>query len=136
MKRESISFSINTYYQAREVIEAAKKNKIMPVLHIKHYLIKGFGIDWLINIKKLLEKDFAANSFKLYVDVRFDYGLCILLAKKKIDFIKLRSNTLILKKIKQICKKNRVLLNPSFRIVELSNIKKIHNKICKIYSKG
>ena len=131
MKKQSISFSINTYYQAKEVIKIAKNYKIKPVLHIKNYLIKGFGIDWLINLKNLLGRDFKSNSFKLYVDVRSDYGLSLLLANHRIDFIKLQSNYIILKKIRQICNKNRVLLNPSFRIVDLSNIKNIDKKILK-----
>ena len=131
MKEQDISFSINTYNQAKEVIKTTKNYKIKPVLHIKHYLIKGFGIDWLINLKNLLSRDFTPNSFKFYVDARNDYGLSLLLANNRIDFIKLKSNYIILKKIRQICKKNRVLLNPSFRIIDLSNIKKIDKKILK-----
>jgi len=134
VKKESISFSINSYYQAKEVIKSSKKLKFKPILYIKYYLINGFGVDWLLHLKNLLNKEFASNSFKFYVNARYDYGLSILLANNNVDFIKLKTNLIILKKINQICKKNRVLLNPSFRIVDLSNIKNIENKIFKIYS--
>ena len=49
----------------------------------------------------------------------------------KIDFIKVNTNSIIFKKINNIAKKNKVLLNPSFHIVDLSNIKNINKKIIK-----
>ncbi len=136
MISKKFSFSINTYNQAKEVVAELKKYKITPIIHIKNYLIKRFGIEWIINLKELLEKDFPSISIKFFVDVSFDYGLAINLANNKVNSIKLRTNQKILKKISQICKKNRVLLNPSFRIVDLSNIKNINKKISKIYLKG
>ena len=129
MINKQISFSINTYKQAREVVEELKKYKVIPILHIKNYIIQRFGIEWIISLKKILEKDFPSNSFKFSVDAKSDYGLSINLANNKINFIKLNSDQKILKKIEQICKKNRVLLNPSFRIIDLSNIKNISRKI-------
>ena len=136
MIKKKFSFSINNYKQAKETIQELKKYKVIPVLHIKNYIIKRFGIDWLIYLKKLLKIDFPTSSIKFFVDAKFDYGLSINLANKSINFITLRSNKDIIKKIRQICKKNRVLLNPSFHIVDLSNIKNINKKISKIYSKG
>ena len=56
------------------------------------------------------------------------------MALKKIEYIKLRGNSIILKKIREIADKNRVLLNPSFNIVDCRNIKNINLKIKKIYS--
>jgi len=132
---KQISFSINTYKQAREVVEELKKYKVIPILHIKNYIIQRFGIEWIISLKKILEKDFPSNSFKFSVDAKSDYGLSINLANNKINFIKLNSDQKILKKIEQICKKNRVLLNPSFRIIDLSNIKNINIKLSKIFLK-
>tara|TARA_B100001250_G_scaffold406992_1_gene426999 strand:- start:145 stop:567 length:423 start_codon:yes stop_codon:yes gene_type:complete len=132
---KQISFSINTYKQAKEVIEELKKYKVIPILHIKNYLIKRFGIEWIISLKKMLEKDFPSNSFKFSVDAKSDYGLVINLANNKINFIELKSDQKILKKIGQICKKNRVLLNPTFRIVDLSNINNINKKLSKIFLK-
>ncbi len=83
----------------------------------------------------MLEKDFPSNSFKFSVDAKSDYGLVINLANNKINFIELKSDQKILKKIGQICKKNRVLLNPTFRIVDLSNINNINKKLSKIFLK-
>ena len=133
MKNQKLSFSINTYNQAKNVIKELTKFKVIPILHIKNYTIKRFGIDWLISLKELLENDFPSSSFKFFVDSKFDYSLSINLANNSIDFIQLRSNQNILNKIKQICNKNRVLLNPSFRIVDLTNIKNVNKKISKIY---
>ncbi len=135
MINKQISFSINTYKQAREVVEELKKYKVIPILHIKNYLIQRFGIEWIISLKKILEKDFPPNSIKFSVDAKSDYGLSINLANNKINFIKLKSDQKILKKIEQICKKNRVLLNQSFRIIDLSNIKNINIKLSKIFLK-
>ncbi len=135
MINKQISFSINTYKQAREVVEELKKYKVVPILHIKNYIIQRFGIEWIISLKKILEKDFPPNSIKFSVDAKSDYGLSINLANNKINFIKLKSDQKILKKIEQICKKNRVLLNQSFRIIDLSNIKNINIKLSKIFLK-
>ena len=135
MINKQISFSINTYKQAREVVEELKKYKVIPILHIKNYIIQRFGIEWIISLKKILEKDFPPNSIKFSVDAKSDYGLSINLANNKINFIKLKSDQKILKKIEQICKKNRVLLNQSFRIIDLSNIKNINIKLSKIFLK-
>ena len=44
----AISFSINNYKQAREVVEELKKYKVIPILHIKNYIIQRFGIEWII----------------------------------------------------------------------------------------
>jgi len=133
VKNQKLSFSINTYNQAKNVIKELTKFKVIPILHIKNYTIKRFGIDWLISLKELLENDFPSSSFKFFVDSKFDYSLSINLANNSIDFIQLRSNQNILNKIKQICNKNRVLLNPSFRIVDLTNIKNVNKKLSKIY---
>ncbi len=135
MINKQISFSINTYKQAREVVEELKKYKVIPILHIKNYIIQRFGIEWIISLKKILEKDCPPNSIKFSVDAKSDYGLSINLANNKINFIKLKSDQKILKKIEQICKKNRVLLNQSFRIIDLSNIKNINIKLSKIFLK-
>jgi len=57
------------------------------------------------------------------------------MANEKINYLKLKNNSLILSKINNIAHKNRVLLNPSFNIVDCRNIKNINLKLKKIYSK-
>jgi len=132
VKNKFICFAVNTLKQAEEAIQIANKNDIKPIIFIKFYIIKGFGVDWIKTLKLFLASSFPKNSFKLYVDANTDYGLSIELISIKINYIKLRCNNNILKKINQIAKKNRVLLNPPFRIVDLSNIKNISRKISKI----
>ena len=132
MKKKNICFAICTYTQAEELIIEANKKNIKPIIFIKYYLVRGFGIYWIKTLQKLLTKSFNKNAFKLYVDSSNDCGLSIDLIRLKINYIKLRSNQKLLYKIKQIAKKNNVLLNPSFRIIELSNIKNISRKISTI----
>ena len=129
MKNKFICFAVNTLKQAEETIQESNKNNIKPIIFIKYYIIKGFGVDWIKALQLLLASSFPQNSFKLYVDANTDYGLSIELINIKINYIKLRCNHQIIKKINQIAKKNRVLLNPSFRIIDLSNIKNIKRKI-------
>ena len=132
MKNKFICFAVNTLKQAEETILEANKNNIIPIIFIKYYIVKGFGVDWIKTLQLLLASSFSQNSFKLYVDANTDYGLSIELISIKINYIKLRSNHKIIKKINQIAKKNKVLLNPSFRIVDLSNLKNISRKISTI----
>ena len=133
MKKKKIAFTIDTFEQASQIILESKKYKIKPVIHIKHYIIKGFGSDFILTFFNLLAYKFGKSSFKFYIDCDQDYGLCIDLTLKKIDYIKLKANSLILSKIKNITIKNRVLLNPSFHVVDCRNIKNIKLKIYKVY---
>ena len=43
--------------------------------------------------------------------------------RENIDYLKLKSNIVVLKKINQIAKKNKVLLNPDFDVVDLTKLK-------------
>ena len=52
-----------------------------------------------------------------------DYGLSILIMRENIDYLKIKTNKEILKKINQIAKKNKVVLNPNFNVVDISKIK-------------
>ena len=116
-------FSIKTYLQFEKLIQIKKnKNKVL-VIYIKNYLIKGFGIEWLKTLQKLIKKNYSKYNIKFYVDVGYDYGLSILIIKQDIDYLKLKSNKIILEKINQIAKKNKVVLNPNFDVVEVSKIK-------------
>ena len=135
MKKKIHCYSIINFKQAETVIKLANKNKIKPIIFIKYYIVSGFGVDWIKALISLLSKSFTRNRFKLYVDCGLDNGLCISMAKKKINYIKLRSNAIILSKIKNIADKNKVLLNPSFNIVDCRNTKNINLKLKKLYSK-
>jgi len=116
-------YAINTYLQFEKLI-GEKSNKEIVIIYIKNYLIEGLGIDWLktfINFNKTNYKNF---NIKYYVDCGTDYGLSILILRENIDYLKLKTNKIILKKINQIAKKNKVLLNPDFDVVDISKIKK------------
>ena len=129
MKKQVGCYAVINFKQAEEVIKFAKINNINPIIFIKYYMVSGFGVDWIKAYIALLTKSFPRHSFRLYVDCNRNYGLAIQLIQIKIDYIKLSANSIILKKIKNMSAKNKVLLNPSFNIVDLSNIKNISKKI-------
>ncbi len=121
-------FSINTYLELEKLIRVKKNNKNKLIIHIKNYLIRGFGIEWLNTLIELVSKNYPKNNIKFYVDAGDDQGLSILILREKIHYLKLRSNKTILNKINQIAKKNKVLLNPDFNVIDLSKIKN-YNRI-------
>ena len=133
MKKQLVAFNINTLQQAEKIILETKIYKDKPILHFKYYILSGFGPEYILTIQKILIAKFGKSSFKLSIDCGFDSSLSIRMAIKKIKYIKLRGNSIILKKIRGIANKNRVLLNPSFNIVDCRNIKNIQLKIKKIY---
>ena len=116
-------FSINTYFQLEELIKLKVNKRKILVIFIKNYLVKGFGIDWVKTIIRLVKQNYSEQNIKFFVDAGNDYGLSIMILRQNIDYLKLRSNKIILNKINQIAKKNNFLLNPAFNIVELSKIK-------------
>ncbi len=133
MKNKFNAFSINTLNQAEDIILEAKNYKIKPILHFKNYILKGFGSDFIFTFQKILKSKFGNSSFKIFVDCGFNSSLSIRMASKKIDFIKLRGSLITLKKVKDIAKKNSVLLNPPFNIVDCRNLKNINLKFKKLY---
>ena len=135
MKKKLIAFTINTLEEAESIILESKIYKIKPILHFKKYFLLGFGVEFILTFREMLISKYGNSSFKLYVDCGFDQSLAINMANKKINFLKLKSNSIILSKINNIAYKNRVLLNPSFNIVDCRNIKNINLKFKKLYSK-
>ena len=120
-------FSINTYFQFQKLIELKTNKKTILIIYIKEYLINGFGVSWLKTFIELIKKNYSQFNIKFYIDAGEDYGLSLLILRENIDYLKLKSNKVILKKINQVAKKNKVLLNPKFNIVEVSKIKNYKN---------
>ena len=134
MKLKKPCFAVNSYNQAVEIITISKKNKIMPILFIKYYLINGLGIDWLKELINILQDKFKSKDFKTYVDAKKNYGLFIGLVEQKINFISVQANQETLKRLKQIAKLNKVLINPTFSVVDLSKSKNIDAKLKKLFN--
>ena len=135
MNKKSFAFTINTLEEAESVILASKSFKIKPILYFKKYFLLGFGAEFILTFRKILITRFGKSNFKLFVDCGSDQSLAIKIANEKIDYLKLKRNSIILSKIKNIAFKNRVLLNPSFNIVDCRNRKNISLKLKKLYSK-
>ena len=135
MNKKLFAFTINTLEEAESVILASKSFKIKPILYFKKYFLLGFGAEFILTFQKILITRFGKSNFKLFIDCGSDQSLAIKMANEKIDYLKLKSNSIILSKIKNIAFKNRVLLNPSFNIVDCRNRKNISLKLKKLYSK-
>ena len=135
MSKKILAFTINTLEEAGSVILGSKTYSIKPTLYFKKYFILGFGAEFILTFRKMLISKFGQSNFKLFVDCGSDQSLAIKMANEKIDHLKLKSNSIILSKIKNIAFKNRVLLNPSFNIVDCRNRKNINLKLRKLYSK-
>ena len=58
-----------------------------------------------------------------------NYRVLSEVANYDFDYLKLKNNKIILNKINQIAKKNKVLLNPNFDVVDLTKIKNIQKKL-------
>ena len=76
-----------------------------------------------------IKNKYKTHNIKFFVDSGYDQGLSILLTHENIDYLKLKNNTIVLNKIYQIAKKNKVLLNPTFAVVDLTKIKNIQEKL-------
>ena len=129
MEKKLIAFTINTLEEAESVILGCKTYKIKPILYFKKYFLLGFGTEFILIFRQILISKYGKSSFKLFVDCGFDQSLAINMANKKINYLKLKSNSVILSKIKNIAYKNRVLLNPTFNIVDCRNRKNINLKL-------
>ena len=135
MNKKLFAFTINTLKEAENVILGSKPYNIKPILYFKKYFLLGFGAEFILTFQEMLNSKFGKSNFKLFVDCGSDQSLAIKMANKKINFLKLKKNSIILSKINNIAFKNRVLLNPSFNIVDCRNRKNINLKLKKLYSK-
>ena len=86
MSRQKFCFSFNTYNQALEIIKICKNNNIIPILFVKSNLIEGLGLDWLRELRNMILNNYKKKDYKMYVDVRKNYGLFISLVEEKINF--------------------------------------------------
>ncbi len=120
-------YSIKTFLQLEQLVKTNKNKRKKLVLYVESYLIKGFGINWLSTLIKLVKKKYSEYNIKFYIDSGNDHGLSILLLRENIDYLKLKSNKIVMNKISEIAKKNKVLLNPHFNVVQLSKIKNYNN---------
>ena len=135
MKSKNYSFAINSYNQAVNVIITCQKFKIFPIIYIKYFMINGLGPDWIKEFNDLLKQKFSKKKFKLFVDCKKNYGLFINLVEQEIDYLKINAKKETYKRLNQIAKKNKVLLNPKFSVLDFSKIKNIDMKIKRSFIK-
>ena len=129
MKLQRNCLSINTYFQALEILNIYKDSKIIPVFYFKYNLINKLSVNWLTELIDILESKFGKNKFKTYVNVKKNYGLFINLVEKKINYLEVQADQEVFTKLKSLAKVNKVLINPNFSILDLTKSKNIKKKI-------
>ena len=118
MKLKNYCFSFTNYNHTAEIIKTCNNKNIKPVLFINNKLISDLGIEWLNSLDVMLNTQKKLKNYKLYVDVKKNYGLFISLVEKGIDYIKIETSKENISKIKEIAKLNKVLINPQFSVVD------------------
>lgn len=133
MKSIDYSFAINSYNQAVSIITICQKRKIFPIIYIKYFIVNRFGPDWIKEFHNLLKQKFSKKKFKLFVDCKKNYALFINLVEQKIDYLKVDAKKETYIKLNQIAKKNKVLINPEFSVLDFSKIKNVNLKIKRTF---
>ena len=118
MKLRNYCFSFTNYNHTVKIIKTCNNKNIKPVLFINNKLISDLGIEWLNSLDVMLNTQKKLKNYKLYVDVKKNYGLFISLVEKGIDYIKIETSKENISKIKEIAKLNKVLINPQFSVVD------------------
>tara|TARA_Y100000748_G_scaffold220266_1_gene185196 strand:- start:47 stop:421 length:375 start_codon:yes stop_codon:yes gene_type:complete len=118
VKLKNYCFSFTNYNHTAEIIKTCNDKNIKPVLFINNKLISDLGIEWLNSLDVMLNTQKKLKNYKLYVDVKKNYGLFISLVEKGIDYIKIETSKENISKIKEIAKLNKVLINPQFSVVD------------------
>ena len=72
MNEKKICFNVSSYNDAAEILNINIVEKKIPVFYIKYYLINGLGIDWLLELKSMLKKNFIKVNFKIFVDIKYN----------------------------------------------------------------
>ena len=118
MKLKNYCFSFTNYNHTAEIIKTCNNKNIKPVLFINNKLISNLGIEWLHSLDVMLNTQKKLKNYKLYVDVKKNYGLFISLVEKGIDYIKIETSEENISKIKEIAKLNKVVINPRISVVD------------------
>ena len=129
MQLNKYSLSVNTYDQCIQILNIYKNTKKIPIFYFQYNLINKLNIDWLLELITLLENNFGSLKFQTFVEIKKNYGLFIKLVEKKINYIEVSGNSEMLKKLENIARLNKVLINPKFSIVDLTKSKNIKMKI-------
>ena len=124
MKRNKYCFTFRSYNKALEIINISNEIKIIPIFFFRYTLVNGLGVDWLMETIEMLKEKFGNKKIEFYVDVKKNYGIFINLVEKKINYIKVQADNKMIKKLNEIAKLNKVLINPKFSILDKSSSKK------------
>ncbi len=131
---KNIGFYIYSYYQAKEVIYFFKNRHISPYIGFDYALLNGIGINYILEVSKLLIKDFSKKDFKIFLNCKNNPALVLECIKLGFCYIKFDGNKVLKKKINYLSNSYNIVLNPKIQIFDLKkydNLDEYLNK--KIY---
>ena len=66
LKKNCLVF--HSYKETIKILKLSCKYKITPIIFFPYYLLNGLGIEWLVETRDMLQKEFGRRSFKTYID--------------------------------------------------------------------
>ena len=101
---------------------------------VDYLLLNGIGINYILEVSKLLIKDFSKKDFKIFLNCKDNPALVLECIRLGFCYIKFDGNKVLKKKISNISNFYNIILNPKIQIFDLKkydNFNEYLNK--KIY---
>jgi len=127
-----LGFCVYSYYQARDIINILNNFNIKPFIIFNHNIVDKLGIVWIKEVYKLLTKDFGKKNLRIVLDCKKNPALAISCIRYGFSYIIFDGNNILQRKIQNIGKKNKVVINPDIKIFNLKNIKNCNKYILRL----
>ena len=72
-----IGFYVSSYNQAKSILIESKNYNFPVFIAFKYNVTNNLGIKWIVEISKLLNKDFNKNDIKIILDCQKNPALAI-----------------------------------------------------------
>ena len=127
-----LGFSVYSYYQARDIIKILSNFNLKPYIIFNHNIVDKLGIIWIKEVYKLLIKDFGKKNLKIVLDCKKNPALAISCIRYGFSYIMFDGNNILQRKIQNIGKNNKVVINPNIKIFNLKDIKNCNKYILRL----
>ena len=127
-----LGFCVYSYYQAREIINILDNYNIKPFIIFNHHIVDKLGIIWIREVYKLLIKDFGKKNLRIVLDCKKNPALAISCIRYGFSYIMFDGNNILQRKIQNIGKNNKVVINPNIKIFNLKDIKNCNKYILRL----
>ena len=127
-----LGFCVYSYYQAREIINILDNYNIKPFIIFNHHIVDKLGIIWIREVYKLLIKDFGKKNLRIVLDCKKNPALAISCIRYGFSYIIFDGNNILQRKIQNIGKNNKVVINPNIKIFNLKDIKNCNKYILRL----